>query len=156
MRLFKYAGPRLWIALKLKRSQRFYSKFTGNQCCASSTGVIWQYLGVWVISRAAEFWSEDVAIWKDAQLVRHREDRCNNQCVPWSRLVQAIWWRLRGQELPYLSDIMQVKVDWLTRLVNLFCHLKVNVKPRTKVADGRTYNWHCCLTNLYCAIFTRN
>ena len=30
--------------------------FTGSQCSACGTGVIWQYLSVWVISRAAEFW----------------------------------------------------------------------------------------------------
>ena len=41
----------------------------------------------------------------------------------------------RRQEVPCLSDIMQLIVDLITSLVNLFCHLKVNVKTRTKVAD---------------------
>ena len=49
----------------------------------------------------------------------------------------------RRQELPYLSDIIQFIVDYLQ-----VCHLKFNVKPRTKVADGRTYKCHCCLTKI--------
>ena len=40
----------------------------------------------------------------------------------------------RRQELPYLSDIMQLIVDYLQVLL--------------KVAAGRTYNCHCCLTKL--------
>ena len=48
----------------------------------------------------------------------------------------------RRQGPPYLSDIIQVMVNRLTSLVDLFCHFKVNVKSRNRVADGRTYNWH--------------
>ena len=61
-------------------------------------------------------------IWKDAQLVHYLIENtiaiinaCHDHALykPFSGS--------RRQELPYLSDIMQVIVDCLTSLINLFC-----------------------------------
>ena len=51
----------------------------------------------------------------------------------------------RSRELPYLSNIVQVIVDGLASLVNVCCHLKVYVKPRTEITDGGSDKWHCQL-----------
>ena len=55
---------------------------------------------------------------------------------------------MTSQELPYLSNIMQVTVDGLAIFVNLCRHLKVYVKPRTEITDRGTNKWHCCLTSI--------
>ena len=99
------------------------------------------------------------ATWKDAQLVHRREDRCNNQCVPRSRLVQAIWWRqvsITSLFVWYYEEI----VDWLTCLVNLFRHLKVNVKSGgelphiSHIGMCRPIGWGFCAVLLWKRVYT--
>ena len=61
-------------------------------------------------------------IWKDAQLVHHLIEKTVaiiNACH--DHALYKPFGGSRRQELPYLSDIMQVIVDCLTSLVNLFC-----------------------------------
>ena len=67
----------------------------------------------------------------------------------------------RCQELPYLSDIMQVIVDWLTCLVNLFCHLKVNVKSGggelphiSHIGMCRPIGWGFCAVLVWKRVYT--
>ena len=61
-------------------------------------------------------------IWKDEQLVHHLIENTVaiiNACH--DHALYKPFGGSRRQELPYLSDIMQVIVDCLTSLVNLFC-----------------------------------